>query len=96
MYCVELHKSLSALYLSYLFFIDKCEFDSVICEYMSKRVGWSDCPPGEMRKARAWFGREAGDNTTCVHNVPSSQWSLLQNLDCPGDEVKNSEKVNEQ
>lgn len=38
----------------------------VYCEGVAAQLPWEICPIGEVRTAAAWFGREAGDKTTCA------------------------------
>lgn len=57
-----------------------CEYGEAVCEYSSTKIKWS-CPAGQKPSARAFWGREAGDKTTCFDSS-----KVLK--DCPGDDEK--------
>lgn len=55
---------------------------SPICEWKENTIPWPKCPDGFTLKVVAFWGREKGDTTTCVDNVPAG---YLTDTDCPGD-----------
>ena len=66
---------------------EKCNYDNhnkwpVTCEWKYRTIDWK-CPAGQKVRAKAFWGREPGDKSTCVQGVPPD---YLKNLNCPGND----------
>ena len=77
--------------MKYFVLLSVCEYGEAICEWKTTKIKWS-CPIGEKLVARAFWGREPGDDRTCVDGVPQQ---YLQNLNCPGSDEKALTAVSE-
>ena len=77
--------------MKYFVLLSVCEYGQAVCQFKKTTFKWN-CPVGEKLLARAFWGRDPGDDTTCTDGVPQG---YLQNLNCPGSDEKALAAVSE-
>ena len=77
--------------IKYFVFLSVCEYGQAVCEWKSTIIKWR-CDAGEKLVVRAFWGREPGDDKTCVDGVSPI---FLKNLNCPGSDDKALTAVSE-